>query len=170
MVMAVAWAKEQNLLDQNVKWYQKNWRRGHVLENSQAKLVWYFEFNLQKMTTSRRPDLMLEEKQTKTIWVCNIACPQENNMEKKRLEKITGTNNRQLAFGIREREDLDSIKAVPLVISAFGGGIKEILKELENMFEKDDLCESIVAEIQKTILMDSGTIIRKVLSGLVQSD
>ena len=104
MVMAVAWAKEQNLLDQNVKWYQKNWRRGHVLENSQAKLVWYFEFNLQKMTTSRRPDLMLEEKQTKTIWVCNIACPQENNMEKKRLEKITGTNNRQLAFGIRERE------------------------------------------------------------------
>ena len=104
MVMAVAWAKEQNLLDQNVKWYQKNWRRGHVLENSQAKLVWYFEFNLQKMTTSRRPDLILEEKQTKTIWVCNIACPQENNMEKKRLEKITGTNNRQLAFGIRERE------------------------------------------------------------------
>ena len=59
---------------------------------------------------------------------------------------------------------------MPLVISAFGGGIKEILKELENMFEKDDFCESIVAEIQKTILMDSGTIIRKVLSGLVQSD
>ena len=46
MVMAVAWAKEQNLLDQNVKWYQEKWKRGHVLENSQAKLVWDFEFNL----------------------------------------------------------------------------------------------------------------------------
>ena len=45
-----------------------------------------------------------------------------------------------------------------------------MLKELENMFEKDDLCESIVAEMQKTILMDSETIIWKVLSGLVQSD
>ena len=34
-----------------------------------------------------------------------------------------------------------------LVKSAFGGGIKEVLKELENMFEKDDLCQKIVAEI-----------------------
>ena len=39
---------------------------------------------------------------------------------------------------------------MPLVISAFGGGIKEISKELENMFEKGDLCENIVAETQKS--------------------
>ena len=39
MVMAVAWAKEQNLLHRNVKWYQKKWNRRHVLENSQANLV-----------------------------------------------------------------------------------------------------------------------------------
>ena len=48
---------------------------------------------------------------------------------------------------------------MPLVISAFGGGIKEVLKELENMFEKYDLCEKIVAEIQKNVLMDNETII-----------
>ena len=94
MVMAVAWAKEQNLLDQNVKWYQEKWKRGHVLENSQAKLVWDFKFNLRKTTTFRRPDLMLEEKQTNTIWICDMAYPQENNIEKKRLEKRT--NYRQL--------------------------------------------------------------------------
>ena len=57
-----------------------------------------------------------------------------------------------------------------LVISAFGAGLKELLKELEKIFEKDDLCERIVAEMQKTTLMNSETIIRKVLSGLVQSD
>ena len=33
-VMAVAWAKEQNILDQNVKWYLEKWKRGHVLQNS----------------------------------------------------------------------------------------------------------------------------------------
>ena len=59
---------------------------------------------------------------------------------------------------------------MPLVISAFGAGLKEILKELEIMFEKDDLCERIVQEMQKTILMDSEIIIRKQLSGLVQID
>ena len=45
-----------------------------------------------------------------------------------------------------------------------------MLKELENMFEKNDLCEKIVAEMQKKILMDSETIFQKVLSGLIQSD
>ena len=34
-----------------------------------------------------------------------------------------------------------------LVISAFGGGIKEVLKELENIFEKDYLCKNIVTEM-----------------------
>ena len=38
------------------------------------------------------------------------------------------------------------------------------------MFEKGNLSERIVAEMQKTILMDSETIIRKALSRLVQSD
>ena len=89
MEIAIAWVKEQNLLDQNVKWYQEKWERWHVLENSQKKLVWDFQFNLRKTATSRRPDLMLEEKQTKPIWICDIACPQENNIENKRLEKRT---------------------------------------------------------------------------------
>ena len=102
------------------------------------------------------------------MWICDMACPQESNIEKKRLEKRT--NQRQLAFKIRERRPGFKVKVVALVISAFGGGIKEILKKLESMFEKDDLYERIVAEIQKTILMDSETIIRKVLSRLVQSD
>ena len=59
---------------------------------------------------------------------------------------------------------------MPLVISALGGGIKETIKELENIFETNVLCKQVVAEMQKTILMDIETIIRKVLSGLVESD
>ena len=84
MVMAVSRAKEYNSLDiwENVKWYQEKWSKGHVLENSQAKLVWDFEFNLRKTTTSRRPDLILEEKEKKNIWICDMACPQEKKHRK----------------------------------------------------------------------------------------
>ena len=148
-------------------WYQEKWNRGHVLEKSQTKLVWDFEFNFQKATTPRRPDLMLEENQTETVRIWDLACPQDNNIENKRLEKRT--NYKQLGFEIRERERRPGykLKVVLLVISAFGGAIKGILKELENMFEKDDLCEKNVAEIQKSILINNDTIIRKVLSGLV---
>ena len=59
----------------------------------------------------------------------------------------------------RERRPGFKVKVVPLAISVFGGVIKKILKELENMFEKGDLCERIVAEMQKTVLMDSETLI-----------
>ena len=69
---------------------------------------------------------MLEEKQTKTIWIYDMACPQESNIEKKRLEK-----NRLLANSIRDRERRPGfkVKVVLLAISAFGGAVKKILKE-----------------------------------------
>ena len=66
---------------------------------------------------------MLEENQTKTIWICDMTCPQKNNIEKKRLEKRT--NYRQLEFKIRERRPGLKVKVVSLVISALGGGIKK---------------------------------------------
>ena len=40
MIIAVAWAKEYSLVDKDVKWFKKEWLRGHVLENAQAKLIW----------------------------------------------------------------------------------------------------------------------------------
>ena len=103
MVLAVAWAKEQNLLDQNVKWYQEKWKRGHDLENSQTKLVWDFEFNLRKKTTSRRPDLILEEKQTKTIWICDMACPQEYQYQYRKDE--IGKENQLQSACIRNKRE-----------------------------------------------------------------
>ena len=71
-----------------------------------------------------------------------MARPQENNIEKKRIEKKNKqTNYRQLAFELRERRPGFKVRVVPLVISALGGGIKETVKELENIFETNDLCK-----------------------------
>ena len=79
MVIAwvIAWAKEYGLVGKETKWYMENWVRGQVLENNRAKLVWHFEFNLRKTTTSRRPDLVLEDKERNKIWICDMACPQQ---------------------------------------------------------------------------------------------
>ena len=52
--MDIAWAKGLNLLDQNVKWHQQKQNRGRGLDNSQAKLVWNFEFSLQKNKTKNK--------------------------------------------------------------------------------------------------------------------
>ena len=39
------------------KWYSERWERGHVLENSRAKLVWDFEYHLRKSTTHREDQI-----------------------------------------------------------------------------------------------------------------
>ncbi len=71
--MAVAWANEYELVGEDVIWYKEWWERGTVIENNKGKLVWDFEFHLRKTTTARRPDLILEDKEKKKIWICDLA-------------------------------------------------------------------------------------------------
>ena len=166
MIMAVAWAKEFELINTDVIWYSERWERGTVLENDKAKLIWDFEFHLRKTTTARRPDLILEDKEQKKIWVCDMACPQQRNVETKRLEKLT--KYRQLEFEMRERRPGYEILIIPIVIGALGEGMKQAILDLGKIFSNEELAEKTIYEMQKTVLMDSETTIRKVLSGLVQ--
>ena len=95
-----------------------------------------------------------------------MACPQQRNIEAKRLEKLT--KYRQLAYETKERRSEYEILLVPLVIGALGGGIRQIMVNMGNVFENKDLLKRKICEMQKTVLMDSETTSRKVLSGLVQ--
>ena len=46
MILAVAWAKQQELVGQEAVWYTEQWDRGTVLETYKVKLVWDFELLL----------------------------------------------------------------------------------------------------------------------------
>ena len=166
MIMAVNWAKEYELIGNDVIWYKERWERGAVLENERGKLVWNFEFKLRKTTTARRPDLILEDKEKKKIWICDMACPQQQNVATKRLRKLT--KYRQLAFETRERRAGYNVMVVPLIIGALGGGMRQITKNLGMIFENNDIKQKTICEMQKTVVMDSETMVRKVLSGLIQ--
>ena len=168
MILAVAGEKEYELIGEDTVWYKERWERGTVLENGKAKLVWDFEFNLRK--TFRRPDLILEDKKSKKIWICDMACPQQQNIEGKRLEKLTKYT--QLAYELRERRPGYKITVIPLIIGTLGGGMKSTIIELSNVLNKNELARQVLVagEIQKMILMDSESTIRKVLSGLIQGE
>ena len=151
-----------------MKWYKQSWCRGYSLENAHAKLMWDFEFNLKKTTTPRGPNSTLEDKEKKILWICDMACPQENNIVTKRDEKRT--KYRQLAFELRERRADYKIYVILVVIGALSGSIKEAIHEVKEILKQDDLSEKIVGEMQRTVLMGSETIIWKNFSGLVQTN
>ena len=145
---------------------RKRWERGAVFEKDKGKLVWDFEFNLRKTTTARRSDLILEDKEKKKIWICDMACPQQRNIKTKRIEKLT--KYRQLAFETRERRPDYVVTVVPLIIGALGGGMRQVAKDVGMIFENNDVAKKTICEMQKTVLMNSETSTTKVLSGLIQ--
>ena len=102
-----------------------------MLENDKAKLVWDFEFHLRKTTTARRPDLILELKIDKKIWICDMGCLQQSNIGAKSAEKAT--KYRQTAFETRERRLGYKVYIVTVVVGALSGGIKALRVDLKNI-------------------------------------
>ena len=80
------------------------------------------------------------------------------------------TKYRQIAFKTRKRRPGYKVYIVPVVVGALGGGIKVLRFDLKKIFENNELLEEIIAMIQKTILMDSESIIQRVISGLIQGE
>ena len=56
---------------------------------------------------------------------------------------------------------------VPIVVGALSGGIKALNVDLKKIFSNNELLEEEVAVMQKTVLMDSESIVRRVMSGLI---
>ena len=84
------------------------------------------------------------------------------------MEKLT--KYRQLAFETRERHHGYVIKVVPVIIRALGGGMKMFKTELKMVFNDQELVDKIAGEMQRTVLMDSESINRRVISGLIQGN
>ena len=117
---------------------------------------------------AHRPDLTMEDTSKKTILLTDMAFPNEYNKIAKREEKI-GKYNR-LCFELREQREGYTVKVTPAIIGCLGGGMKELTDSIRQTFEydnNDEELEWISREMQKTVLWESKSLIRKVLPGLL---
>ena len=71
---------------------------------------------------------------------------------------------------MRETRPGYNVTVAPIIIGALGEGMKKTMNDLTKLLTKQELAVKTAAEMQKTILMDSETLLRKAFSGLVQSD
>ena len=71
---------------------------------------------------------------------------------------------------MRERRLGYEIIVVPVIIGALGGGMRKMMSNISRILEKDEVVKKTASDMQKTVLMDSETTLRKVLSGLIQRD
>ena len=54
---------------------------------------------------------------------------------------------------------------VPIVVRALGGGIKALKFDLKKIFDNNELLGEVVAMMQKKVLMDSESIVWRVIQG-----
>ena len=164
-VLAVKWAIDNGLLPEGTKWYKEKWEKGKVIEGNGKKLYWDWEHRMRVSCVARRPDLTIEDSEKKIIMIIDMACPNEANKEEKRLEKIR--KYQQLCFELRERRVGFKVKVVPAVIGCLGGGMKMLKRDVNELFENETDMNQTIREMQKTVLWESESIMRKVLSGLL---
>ena len=54
-----------------------------------VRLFWNLEFKTRKKTRARRPDVILEDKDGKNIYIIDMSCPMQSNIGIKRENKLT---------------------------------------------------------------------------------
>ena len=97
-----------------------------------------------------------------------MACPNEYSEIAKQDEKIRKYN--RLCFELQERRESYTMKVVPTIIGFLGGGIEELKENIRQIFEynnNDKELEWISLDMQKTVLWERKSLIRKVLSRLL---
>ena len=159
MVIAIEWAKKYRLVNEKAVLNREKQGKGKVVENSKGKQLQEFEYKMSQSSAARRPDLTLEDKENKEILLCDMACPQEVNIEMKIKEKMD--KYQQLAFETREKRMRYKVKIIALVVGCLDGGIGRLLKNVFRVIGDQVKTERTVKEMQKIVLMESETIVEK---------
>ena len=151
---AVHWGlAKKHGLEHSEQWYQQ--RAENVRKNDKVKLFWDFNVFTDRVIETRRPDIIVLNKETKECLIVDTAVPGDTRVNTKEDEKIE--KYRDLC---RELERLWRVKCrvVPVVVGALG----TIPTRLSAHLKMLDINLSIKT-IQKSAILGTARILRKVL-------
>ncbi|TWW53461.1 uncharacterized protein LOC130519722 [Takifugu flavidus] len=126
-----------------------------VVENEQAKILWDFQIQTDKMVVANQPDIVVVDKHQKTVVVIDVAIPNDGNIRKKEHEKL------EKYRGLKEEmERMWGMKApvVPVVIGTLGAVTPNLSRWLQQI-------PGTTPEIsvQKSAVLGTAKILRRTL-------
>ena len=135
------------------KWYEHEPEA--VVETEKCKILWDFMVQTDARIPARRPDVIVINKENKQCQIIDFAVPFDTRIRDKEAEKVL--KYQDLA---REVSKLWKVKAqvIPVVIGALGS----MPETLDDWLKKIGI-ETKKNEIQKSVILGSAQILRKVL-------
>ena len=136
------------------RWYKH--KVESVIENDIIKILWDVCIQVDRQIEHRRPDIVVMEKITNKCLIIDVACPVDNNLILKRNEKL---DNSELRLEIARMWVKGALGSIPIIIGPLGS----IPNDLERDLKKLDTSYN-VETLQKSVLLGTANILRKVLS------
>ena len=147
-VFYVALAKKVGLLDPKLAWF--NGLIAPIIENDEAPIYWNIKIVTHITVEHRWPDLRVEWKKKQMIEAFEMTCPLDCNVSEKEKEKMRDYN--QLCYDLRRQNPTQRVIFHPLAIGATGK-LHNIKKEVTSVMEDSKITDSIVREMQKTVVV-----------------
>lgn len=129
----------------------------NILQNQNFKLYWDRSILTDRTTHANRPDLLLWDLSQKKVWIVDFAVVNDNNLESTKNTKIQ--KYRELSQNLKEQWRLKQVTMLPMVLSTTG----IIPKSLKDSLEKLELSPALIAKVQKAAILNTCTIVRKVM-------
>ena len=135
------------------KWYEHE--PESVLENEDYKILWDFSIQTDHVIEAWRPDLVVVDKKERSCRIINFAVPGDSRIEEKEKDKIE--KYQELGRELQKIWNV-KVKIIPLVVGSLGA----IPKQFGNRLKQIGIAVG-TAQVQKTVLLGTARILRKVL-------
>ena len=154
----VALTKKFGLLDPKLAWF--NAHIAPIIKNDEASIHWNIKMVTHTTVDHRWPDLRVEWKKKQMIEVFDMACPLDCNViEKEKTERLQPVVLRLTKTIYHTKRHIH-----PLVIGATGK-LHNIKKEVTSVIKDSKITDSIVREMQTTVVVHTQQIIHRILTG-----
>ena len=140
-------------LEAKAKWYEHEPQA--VCENEEYKILWDFSIQTDHVIEARRPDMIIVEKKNNKCQIIDFAVPYDTRVDEKEKEKIQ--KYQDLARELKKLWN-KNVKVIPVIVGALGTTPSRLPKRL-----KEIGINTKIVELQKTVLLHSARILRKVL-------
>ena len=154
--------KSFSLVDDKVAWFNIPVQR--VMENDKCIVVWNKKIPTHHKIEHRWPDLRVEDKDMKVIYIIDMACPSDGTCREKEIQKRLNYN--ELVYELRTQRPGWQIEVLPLIVGVTGG-IHLLKVEVAKLIRNEKKAQKVVDEMQKTAVLGSLQIIHRIECHLV---
>ena len=139
--------------DVKSKWYEHEPET--TMDNDVSTILWDFNIQTDHVIQARRPDLIIKDKVKNECLIVDFAIPYDSRVETKEFEKLE--KYQDLARELKKLWNMN-VRIIPIVIGVLGTTPKDLRKRL-----KEIGIDTKIVELQKTVILNSARILRKVL-------